>query len=135
MKKTAICIAFLSISLLSMAQIKRTPNIKTDSSGLVVNPDAKRGEGQMQMLKELNLTREQRGKLKEMRQANKAKKEEIDNDTKLSDTERQQKLKQLRQEQMQGMMSILTDEQKQKFKEMRKNKDGKAGEEVQLNNN
>jgi len=128
MKKIVVCAAFLSISILSMAQIKRTPNIRTDSSGLVVNPDAKRGEGQMQLLKELDLTREQKGKLKELHQANKIKKEEIDNDTKLSDTEKQQKLKQLRQEQMQGTMSILTDEQKQKLKELRKEKGLKEGE-------
>ena len=134
MKKIVVCAAFLSISILSMAQIKRTPNIRTDSSGLVVNPDAKRGEGQMQLLKELDLTREQKGKLKELHQANKIKKEEIDNDTKLSDTEKQQKLKQLRQEQMQGTMSILTDEQKQKLKELRKEKGLKEGEEAQKNN-
>ena len=84
------------------------------------------------MLKELDLSREQKIKLKELRQSMKEKKEAIENDDKLSGPEKETKLKELRKEQAKNTMSILTPEQKVKMLKMRKDK--KGGEMDEMDN-
>jgi len=71
------------------------------------------------MMRELNLTKEQREKIKEIRQANQAKKEAIENDTTLTAEQKETRLRELKREMGQSMLPILNDEQKAKFKEMR----------------
>jgi len=71
------------------------------------------------MLRELNLTKEQRVKFKEMRQANMAKRDEINNNDSLTQEQKDAKLRELKRTQAQSTMTILNDEQKEKMKAMR----------------
>ena len=77
MKKIALLATFSFIISLSFAQVQRKakPSNTTDSTIAPKEDNAQEGKGEkMKMMKELDLTKEQRGKLKEMRQATKAKK-------------------------------------------------------------
>lgn len=129
MKKTISLAALLiSFSLVSTAQIQRTvaPKPKKDS---IINNMQGETVNRKQMMKELNLTREQRGKMKEAMQDVKTKKDAIDADTTLSTAARQQKMRELRKTQMEKMNDILTPEQKEKFRKIRLDKkDMKKGE-------
>ena len=78
------------------------------------------------MFRELDLTKEQRAKMKEINQSMKTSKEAIENDATLSETEKKQKLKTLRKEQAVKIQEILTEEQKIKFRELRKRDAQKA---------
>ena len=71
--------------------------------------------------KELDLTREQKVKMKEIMQSGKAAKEAIENNTQLSDQDRKKQMRELQKSQMQKMQAILTPEQIEKFKASRQN--------------
>ncbi len=83
-------------------------------------------------MKELDLTREQKIKLKEMRQLAQSKKEAIENDDKLSAPEKETKLKELRKEQAKNTLYVLSPEQKQKMLQLRKEK--KSGQMNEMEN-
>ena len=72
-------------------------------------------------MKDLNLTREQRSKLKELRHANNTAKAAIENNTSLPEMEKKRKLRELKRDQAEKMMLILTPEQREKFKASRQN--------------
>lgn len=76
-------------------------------------------------IKELNLSKDQMGKLKEMKQENKASKDQIENDATLSVKQKKQQLRELKRQHAEKMNTILTDDQKVKLKEMRGNRKGK----------
>lgn len=123
MKISILFIAFLSVSLFSAAQIERKPTVvKVDSATTTAATDKSIDkQSRRDLLKDLDLTKEQRSKLKEIRQANQATKEAIENNTKLSEEEKKKQLRALQKEQAQKIQSILTEEQKLKFKEGRQN--------------
>lgn len=121
-------------STMTFAQIKRTKPSKevtdsaistTPSSPVMAEemPQASRKD-KREMMKELNLSRTQMKQLKEMRKSSKAQKEAIDGNTQLSDDERKKQMKMHRVEQLKKMQQILTPDQIQKLKEMRKQKGG-----------
>ncbi|MGH2647811.1 MAG: hypothetical protein ACRDE8_09605 [Ginsengibacter sp.] len=115
MKKiTSIAIAFLFTALAAKAQIKR----EVDSSQTKQSTVQKTKNGKM--MKELNLSKEQRSQMKELHQSMKQQKETISNDSNLTDAEKQTKLRTLKKEQREKMESILTPEQKEKLKEEKK---------------
>jgi len=128
--KRILMICFLAAaSFATMAQVQRTatPSKQRDSATGNVTADDKMGK--KEMFRELNLSKEQRGKMKEINQSNKAKKEAVQADEKLTDTEKKQKLRQIQRQQAMETNSILTSEQQQKMKELRKQKRaGKANE-------
>ncbi len=72
-----------------------------------------------QMFDELNLTQDQKDKMKQIREDNMTKMSAIKNDASLNDTQRQEKIKDLRLEQKKNMETILTDDQKAKMKQLR----------------
>ncbi|MEO8412460.1 MAG: hypothetical protein ABI472_02325 [Ginsengibacter sp.] len=121
-KYLAGLISFFIINLSAGAQVQRETN-PTQNTATVTQKKNKK-----EISKELNLTREQRRQLKDFRQSAKQKKEEIDNDTSLTDTQKQDKLRHLRMEQKEKLNTILTPEQKEKLKE--KIKDRETKEEV-----
>jgi Spy/CpxP family protein refolding chaperone len=133
MKKLSVLIVCSFIITLSFAQVERKNNhsVKTDS---VKHKMHGKGDStsvsKKQMMKDLNLSKEQKIKLKEARQANKAKKQAIENDEKLSKEEKETKLKALHQEQAKGTMAVLNEEQKEKLKKMKHGKKGKKGEKT-----
>ena len=121
MKIAGLILALLFSSLISFSQVER-------KSSSVIQPDsidnkplerAMDKPNRKDLLKELNLTREQKIKLKDIRQANMAKKEAIENNSQLSDAEKKTQLRGLQKEQAQNIQNILTDEQKEKFKATR----------------
>jgi Mg/Co/Ni transporter MgtE len=75
-----------------------------------------------QKLKDFNLTKDQKSKIKEQRQSAITKKAAIESDNKLSADEKAAKLKELKTEEAKNVMSILNDEQKQKMKKTMKAK-------------
>jgi hypothetical protein len=127
MKKLTILFVFTFIIMFSFAQVQRKANVanKTDSAAVATErKPVSRGE-KKQMIKDLNLNKDQKSKLKEIRQSSKAKKDAIENDEKLNADEKTAKLKELQREQAKSTMTILNDEQKEKMRKMRKNKKGK----------
>lgn len=75
--------------------------------------------GHKKMMNELNLSEEQKLKMKEMRMVNKEKKAAVLNNSSLSETQKREQLKSLHQENSGKFESILTDEQKAKMKTMK----------------
>jgi Spy/CpxP family protein refolding chaperone len=120
---TAVLLLVTLLTQATHAQIRRTttPAPQKDTAAIA----APAGEDKMtrkEVMKELQLDRKQKGKLKEMRQEAKSKKEAIENDDKLTPEEKEAKLKALRREQGEKMNEVLTDEQKEKLKKIRKEK-------------
>lgn len=119
MKKGAIFSVFILLSFLSYAQIERkvTPAKQADSS---FNRQEQPGEmDRKDMMRELHLTKEQKGKMKELHQSGKSRREAIFNDDKLTKEEKQTQLRTLQKEQLQGTMNILNEEQRQELQRMR----------------
>jgi len=124
--KRYIGIALLVMSgLTSAAQIQRTVKQRNDSTA-IEPADSKKKDSRKEMLKELDLTKEQKAKLREINQSMKASKEAIENDTTLSETERKEKLKTHRREHAAKVQAILTDEQKIKFRQLKLEKGSNA---------
>ena len=135
MKKTSLLLLLVFCMAFSFSQVQRAKPVAkaADSTATAVyNKKADRGS-KKDMMKELNLSKEQKGKMKELNQANKAKMQELMNDDKLSQDEKKTKMKALRMEQLKNTMAILNEEQKAKLKQLRmqKQKEGKDDGEMQ----
>ena len=121
--KKILSLLLLSTVIISVnAQVQRKKASPADSVGVSADKTAVRKGSHKEMMKELNLTKLQKHKLKEMRLSGKTKMSEIQNDAKLSGEEKKTKLKELHKQQMQSTLSVLNEEQKAKFKKMQKNK-------------
>ena len=122
MKYSLIILLLVLGSLSSTAQIERkTESIKADSTNNAQVDNKKNKQTQKDRLEELDLTKEQKGKLKEIRQSGKAAKDAIENNAALSETEKKKQLRNLKMEQAQKVQGILTEEQKAKFKASKQN--------------
>lgn len=130
MKKNLIMMAFVLMGLNTFAQVQRKVAAINENDSMSVSNDkydkdkpAKKTD-KLKILKELNLTREQKGKLKEIRQANKSKTDHIMNDVTLTADQKKDKVKEIKKSGVIELQGILNDEQKAKMKEMiRENKD------------
>lgn len=127
MKKTFLAIAFTMIGLLSMSQVQRvvTPRKQTDSASNFRPGNNSNAMDKRKMMRELNITKEQRAKLKEYRQSRITAKEAISSDDKLTTDEKAMKLRMLQREQVKNMQQILSDEQLMKLKKLRQEKRGR----------
>jgi Spy/CpxP family protein refolding chaperone len=122
MKISLIAFILSLITVSASGQIERKPvAVKTDSVQTTTNDNKVDKQSRKERFKELDLTREQKGKMKEIMQANKAAKEAIENNTQLSDQEKKKQLRDLQKSQMQKIQAILTPEQIEKFKASRQN--------------
>ena len=83
---------------------------------------------QMEMIRELNLTKTQKVQLRDLHQSMKANKEAIESDQTLTDDQKKEKLKEARKEQMQKINGMLTPEQRENFKEKMMEKRNKRGD-------
>ena len=109
----ACCFAASSAS----AQIERKPVvIKADSAQATASPAAADKQTRRERFKELDLTREQKLKLRDMMQSGKSAKEGIENNTQLSADEKKKQLRELKKAQALKIQAILTPEQREKFK-------------------
>ena len=122
MKITCIVLSLSLTALSASAQIERKPVIiKTDSAQTATNDIQVDKQSRKERFRELNLTREQKGKMKEIVQANKAAKESIENNTQLSDQDKKKQMRELQKAQVQKIQAILTPEQLEKFKASKQN--------------
>jgi protein CpxP len=116
MKRLIVFIIALSFfASYAVAQVKREVN-----PSQATQVDTMRKNKNKEMMKELNLTKEQRGQMKEFHQSMKQKKEEINNDNTLTEEQKKAKMKELHKEQKEKMNAILTPEQREKMKEQKK---------------
>jgi Spy/CpxP family protein refolding chaperone len=117
MKIAVVILSFSLYSLTTSAQIERkSVVVKTDSTQTATNDNQVDKQSRKERFKELDLTREQKSKLKEIMQANKAAKEAIENNTQLSDQDKKKQLRELQKSQMQKIQAILTPEQQELFR-------------------
>ena len=122
MKSSLIVLIVLLTAVTASAQIERKSSvIKMDSAQAAVSDNKPDKQNRKERLKELDLTREQKGKMKEIMQSGKASKDAIENNAQLSETEKKKQLRELQKSQMQKIQAILTPEQVEKFKASRKN--------------
>ena len=123
-KYSSIVVLFTLISFLSQAQVQRAPVKQRTDSVTTTAKIEKDNKSKKEIFKELDLSREQKVKLKELNQSMKASKEALENDTTLTEADKKAKLKALKKEQAQKIQALLTEEQKIKFRELRnKNRD------------
>lgn len=119
MKRIFVVLAITCISQLVSAQEKENAPAEQNKAN-TEQGFHKRGKHKKDaMMKKLNLSEDQKAKLKEMRDANKSKRDAINNDGKLTDEQKKEKMKALKEEQKKNMQGVLTDDQKTKMKEMK----------------
>lgn len=114
-----MAVAAFTFSSGAFAQIQR----KTDSTQQTMHQNKQHH----QMMTQLDLTKEQKEKMKEMRQENKSKMDEIKNDNSLTQEQRKAKMMELRKAQKGKMKAILTKDQQEKMKAYKKNHHRKHG--------
>ena len=115
-KLLIVLITFIAFVSNSNGQVKREASPSQSAQS-----NASQKANRKQMMKELDLTKEQRGQMKEFHKSMKQKKEAINNDPSLTEAQKQEKMKDLHKEQKEKMNTILTPEQKEKLKGERKN--------------
>jgi Spy/CpxP family protein refolding chaperone len=121
MKVAIFIFLFFLSTLCSSAQVERKPAVRSDSGQAVNSDNTVDRQTRKDRLKELNLTREQKIKMKELMQANKAAKDAIENNAQLSEVEKKKQLRELQKAQAQKIQGILTPEQIEKFKASKQN--------------
>ncbi len=122
MKIPVIAFILSLVTISASAQIERkSVVVKADSAQTTNNNNKVDKQSRKERFKELDLTREQKGKLKEIMQTNKAAKEAIENNTQLADQDKKKQLRELQKMQMQKIQAILTPEQIEKFKASKPN--------------
>jgi hypothetical protein len=122
MKRPVIAFLLSLITISASAQIERKPVVvKADSTQTTGNDTKVDKQSRKERFKELDLTREQKGKLKEIMQSGKAAKDAIEKDAKLSAEDKKKQRRELQKAQMQKIQAILTSEQLEQFKASRQN--------------
>jgi periplasmic protein CpxP/Spy len=122
----------ISIIALSLSLATITASAQIERKAVVVKPDSAQAapasdnkadkQTRKERFKELDLSKEQKGKLKEIMQSGKASKEAIESNTQLSEADKKKQLRELQKAQAQKIQAILTPEQREKFKASRPNK-------------
>ncbi|UEG50149.1 hypothetical protein LK994_01500 [Ferruginibacter lapsinanis] len=126
MKNIFLLLVINIICINSFGQIQRNvvPLDKGRFSADSVRPDKSKvvGKKNKQIFKDLNLTKEQFGKLKEIRQVNKAKREAVNDNDALSAEEKRIQLKAINKTANDAIKAILSKEQWEKYQEEKKKK-------------
>ena len=131
MKIPIIALVLFLLTLSASAQIERKPIVaaKADSTQTTTTDNKVDKQspvrigtgGRKERMRELDLTREQKGKMKEIMQANKAAKDAIENNTQLPEADRKKEMRELQKSMAQKIQAILTPKQMEKFKASRQN--------------
>lgn len=116
----------MSLGVLGMV---RAENAAADKPQVKNGRKAQRGERGLRApgLAALNLTADQKAKLKAMHEEQKPRREAITNDATLSATDKKQKLRELRKESQEKFLAVLTPEQREKLAAHRKEMKAKRG--------
>jgi Spy/CpxP family protein refolding chaperone len=117
MKKVILFLLITFATFSGFSQVQRKVVKDTSSSTHKKIKGEKKKE-----LAELNLSKEQKGKIKEMHKEGKANKEAIKNDPGLTAEQKKEKLDALKADKKNKMQEVLTPEQKQKLKDIKKKK-------------
>lgn len=88
----------------------------------LLNPTNQMNEGTMRAFEQLNLTEDQKARIKTLQDALKVKVQEIRANTSLTDAQKNTQIAELRKQTRENILNILTPEQKQKLQEMRNKK-------------
>ncbi len=118
MRKYPLLAFLLCVSFFTIAQIRRIPTpIKSnsDSNNHSFATDSTK-LNRAAFLKDLNLTREQQIKLKEIKNESSASIDQINNDAGLSDKEKKISTRKIRMGELQTVKTLLSPEQFEKFK-------------------
>jgi Spy/CpxP family protein refolding chaperone len=136
MKKLSLLI-MLNITLTAAhAQIQRKTAARADSTSAGKNyMKADSGMSRKEILRELNLSREQKLKLRGLFKENKTAISEVQADATLDEAAKKEKLKPLRKAQMEHILSVLTPEQKEKLKAIRKQKKESEDMDMMMDDN
>jgi hypothetical protein len=112
MKKIIIILSMLCVVNISFAQIRRDvpENTTTDSTQKI---------SRKEMMDELGLSKDQRVQWKQIQQNNKAQKESIMNNDSLTTEQKKIMLKDLHKQTNNDIDAILSDEQREKMKEIK----------------
>ncbi|MEP7145075.1 MAG: hypothetical protein ABI707_19470 [Ferruginibacter sp.] len=137
MKKIWMLLTFIFILSGAFSQVQRKSLGINDTNNTVNDKrdgkqDIAKKTSARKVLKELNLTKEQKLKLKEMRQDNKSKRDEIVNDASQTEDQKHEKLKAIRKAAAYNLQRILSDEQKANLKEIRKGRRSNSNRAVLL---
>lgn len=120
MKKMFVLMAVIAICQMGFSQQNPPAESNTKNEAGTGNMRNHKGKhDRRKMMSELNLTSDQKTKLKEMRMANKQKRDAIMNNSSLSETQKREQLKDLHKEHAKGLDTVLTDDQKAKMKSMK----------------
>lgn len=119
----------------AMAQTERKAMRDSGTAGTAFNSvkTLKKAE-KRKMLRELNLTKEQSSRLREIKQENRAEQQTVINDTALSEDQKREKLKHIKKAGAANLQSVLNAEQKAKMNAIRRerrstDKQNKSSEE------
>ncbi len=112
-------ILFIAIAAIAFTTASQAQD-STMSKGKMHNDQGDKMHRGGDRMKDLNLTPDQQEKMKKLREDNRTKMEAIKNNTSLSDDQKQEQMKKLRMDQRKNMEGLLTDEQKAKMKDARK---------------
>ena len=117
MKKIIIiAVIAMVVSINATAQIQRSAEAKTNDITVMANPKASADkQSRKERFRELNLSKEQKGQLKGIMQTGKNSKTEIENNEQLSDADKKTQLHELKKNQAQKILAILTPEQREKY--------------------
>ncbi len=116
-----MAVAALVVSVGAQAQTQR----KADTSRIM-----QMKENRHDMMSQLNLTKDQKQKVRTLDQDNKSKIEAVRNDNSLTQEQKKEKMKELRKAHQEGMNSILTKDQQDKMKAYKKDHRGKQGKKM-----
>jgi Spy/CpxP family protein refolding chaperone len=135
MKKLLFTVlGFVALNLAVSAQIDREPGANASGRGRGNQQGMDRKQKMKGMVKELNLSKEQMGQLKDMNRDLKQQMQAIKADQTLSDEQRREKVKAINKTRIEKLKTILTPQQFEQLKaKVKANKDKMADKKAQEN--
>ncbi len=112
----------LMLASFQLVQAQETTQSPQELSKNKVAQKGRRGKGMQDrkaMMQELNLSEEQKTKLREMNEGNRQKKQAILSNSQLTEEQKRSQLNELRESGKGNLQQVLTDEQKAKMKDLR----------------
>lgn len=118
MKKIAFLSLLLALAFSGFSQVKKDRTKLSDSTKQSIREAMKNRKDKNGRMAELNLSREQKKQVRDLKKEDEAAKESINNDKTLTEEQKKEKLKELRKARQEKIKSMLTPEQKEKLKSM-----------------
>lgn len=113
MKKWIFVCAFISLASAAFSQRNENRRTTRDSSSI----NAVRAGNMKDAIKDLDLSMDQKKKIRDMRRENEKQKAAINQDSNLTEEQKKQKLRELNKKRQERIREILTPEQRKQLKE------------------